>query len=394
MSDRGERLVDLSEVVGWQRPPLPPGSAIGILGSGQLGRMLAQAAARLGFNVHIYCPTSGPAFDVSRHTTKAAFDDRAALTVFAERVDVITYEFENVPVDAVRLLAGRKPVAPGLQALSVAQDRLSEKTFLRDLGLPLARFESVDSEAALAAALQTLDAPCLLKTRRFGYDGKGQVALQPGDDVALAWQEMAGHPAVLEQRVSFAQELSVLLVRGRDGGMASYDCPTNTHQDGILRSSVVPGDLPLSVYTQAVAMAEKVATALDYVGVLAVELFYTGGEANGSDAAGDAGPDAGGTPGVPLVINEIAPRVHNSGHWTSEACVVDQFENHMRAIAGWPLGPCGRHSDCEMTNLLGDDVAGWLDLARESEGRLHIYGKREARDGRKMGHITRLKQRT
>jgi 5-(carboxyamino)imidazole ribonucleotide synthase len=355
--------------------PLPPGSTIGILGSGQLGRMLAIAGARIGLKTHIYCEEPGPAFDVAARTTRGAFADRAALTAFAGTVDAVTYEFENVPLETARHLAGLVPVRPGAKALEVAQDRLAEKTFIAGLGIPVAPFKQVDSPTDLAAALKAFAAPAILKTRRLGYDGKGQASLEPGGDAPAAWTAVGRKPCVLERRIDFTLELSALVVRDLTGAMAVYDCPVNTHEGGILRRSIVPSGLPAKDVARAHEIARTIATALDYVGVLAVEMFHAG-------------------PGVPaaerLIVNEIAPRVHNSGHWTIEACAVSQFENHMRAVAGWPLGTTERHSNAEMVNLIGKDALVWRELSAEPGACLHLYGKREAREGRKMGHVTRL----
>jgi len=360
---------------GRARAPLPPGSTIGVLGSGQLGRMLALAAARLGLKTHIYCEESGPAFDVATRTTKAPFADTAALSTFAKLVDTVTYEFENVPLETAGHLATLLPVRPGAKALEVAQDRLVEKLFMTGLGIPVAPFRAVDHAEAAGAALAEIGAAAILKTRRFGYDGKGQVSLSPGDDAARAFADIGARPAVLEQRLDFAAELSALVVRAADGQLAFYDCPSNVHRDGILHRSSVPAGVPAEDLARAREIGASIANALGYVGVLAVEMFYLG-------------------PDLPaparLLVNEIAPRVHNSGHWTIDACSVSQFENHVRAIAGWPLGSTARHSDAEMTNLIGVAALDWRRLAAEPGLCLHLYGKREARAGRKMGHITRL----
>jgi 5-(carboxyamino)imidazole ribonucleotide synthase len=358
-----------------RRAVLPPGSTIGILGSGQLGRMLAMAAARLGLGTHVYCADSGPAFDVATRTTKAAFDDFAALSAFAGCVDAVTFEFENVAVATARHLAGLVPVRPSAKALEVAQDRLTEKEFISGLGIPVAPFRTVDGAADLGAALASLAGPAILKSRRLGYDGKGQAGAAPGDDAAAAWAAVGGVPAVLEARIPFALELSALAVRGQDGAIAFYDCPSNTHENGILRRSIVPSGLPAADLARARDIAGTIAGALDYVGVLAVEMFYLG-----ADAA----------PAERLMVNEIAPRVHNSGHWTIEACAISQFENHIRAVAGWPLGSTQRHSDAEMVNLIGREALDWQGIAAEPGASLHLYGKREARAGRKMGHVTWL----
>ncbi len=358
-----------------RRAVLPPGSTIGILGSGQLGRMLAMAAARLGLKTHIYCSDSGPAFDVATRTTKAEFDDLAALSTFAGSVDAVTFEFENVAVETARHLARLVPVRPSAKALEVAQDRLVEKEFISGLGIPVAPFRAVGDPAGLRAALASLAGPAILKSRRLGYDGKGQARVAPDEDADAAWAAVGGVPSVLERRIAFALELSALVVRGQDGQVAFYDCPHNTHENGILRRSVVPAGLPPEDLARARDIAGTIAGALDYVGVLAVEMFHLGAAA---------------PPAERLMVNEIAPRVHNSGHWTIEACPISQFENHMRAVAGWPLGSTHRHSDAEMVNLIGAEALDWQRLAAEPGATLHLYGKREARPGRKMGHVTRL----
>ena len=357
---------------------LPPGSTIGILGSGQLGRMLALAAARLGLKTHIYCEDSGPAFDVAAQTTRAPFDDWAALTRFAGTVQAVTYEFENVPIATVQHLARLVPVRPSAKALEVSQDRLLEKQFVAGLGIPVADFLPVGSVAELKKAVSEIGSAAILKTRRFGYDGKGQVRVAPGDDLDAAWIEIGQAPSVLERRISFACEISTLIVRGGDGELAIYDCPRNTHESGILRRSVVPANLPEKDLARAREIARTIAEALGYVGVLAVEMFHLG---NGVSLE------------KRLAVNELAPRVHNSGHWTIEACGISQFENHMRAVAGWPLGSPERHSDAEMVNLIGPEALEWHGLASEPGACLHLYGKHEARAGRKMGHVTRLTRR-
>jgi len=359
-----------------ERPfPLPPGSTVGILGSGQLGRMLAMAAARLGLKTHIYCEHSGPACDVATRTSRGAFDDPTALAAFAAAVDVVTYEFENVAVETAHHLERRVPVRPSALALQVAQDRLSEKQFIAGLSIPVAPFRAVGGVEDISAALAAFAGPCILKTRRLGYDGKGQVSVAPGEDAAAAWRRIGVGQAVMEKRIAFAFEISALVVRDLAGELAFYDCPHNVHAQGILRRSIVPARLPPDDLAQARRIAAGIAEALGYVGVLAVEMFYLGGSV---------------APGERLVVNEIAPRVHNSGHWTIDACAVSQFENHIRAVAGWPLGPAERHSDAEMTNIIGKEALAWHRLAADPAAVLHLYGKREAREGRKMGHVTRL----
>jgi 5-(carboxyamino)imidazole ribonucleotide synthase len=357
-----------------ERGPLPPGSTIGILGGGQLGRMLALAAARLGLKCHIYCPDpESPAFDVSAARTVAAYENPDALDAFARAVDVVTFEFENVDVGAAERLARQIPVRPGVRALSVGQDRLAEKTFLRGLGIATAPFVPVDDEASLQTALDVIGRPAILKTRRFGYDGKGQARIGADGDAYAALSELRGAPAVLEGFVAFAREVSVIAARSLDGRVAVYDLPENVHRAGILHTSTVPALISPATAAEAGRVACKILEALDYVGVIGVELFVAGEE-----------------DGARLLVNEIAPRVHNSGHWTEDACAVSQFENHIRAVAGWPLGPTTRHADVVMTNLIGGEVEEWLELAAEPGARLHLYGKREARTGRKMGHVNRL----
>ena len=356
--------------------PLPPRAVIGILGSGQLGRMLAQAASRLGFRTAIYADESGPAFDVATSHAVGGYTDLARLDAFAKDVDVVTYEFENVPVVAAEHLARYVAVRPGPLALEVAQDRIREKTFIRDLGIEVAPFVALptpDSVAEAERAMTAWGTAAILKTARLGYDGKGQVPLAVPGGIGQALDALGRVASVLERRLDFRCEISVLVVRGLDGALATYDVPRNEHAGGILRRSTVPSGVPEAIENEARRIAGRIATALGYVGVLGVEMFYLG-------------PDAP----APLIVNEIAPRVHNSGHWTMDACAVGQFENHIRAVAGWPLAGTGRHSDAMMVNLIGHDVDAWLALAGEPNTCLHVYGKREARDGRKMGHYNVL----
>lgn len=349
--------------------PLPPGATIGILGGGQLGRMLSVAAARLGYRCHIFEPEADPpAGHVAHRVTTAPYGDGEALARFAASVDVVTYEFENVPTAALDILEADVPVRPGRRALAVSQDRLTEKTFLAGLGLATAPFAAVDDAAGLAAALEGIGTPAILKTRRLGYDGKGQARIAGPADAPAALAAMAGASAICEGFVSFGQEISVIAARGRSGEVACYDPGTNVHREGILRRTTVPAPLSAAQRTDAVLLAGRILNALDYVGVIGVELFVT---ADG------------------LLVNEIAPRVHNSGHWTQDGCVIDQFEQHVRAVAGWPLGDGARHSDIEMVNLIGDDVARLGDYARDPQVAIHLYGKAETRPGRKMGHVNR-----
>lgn len=354
---------------------LSPGSTIGILGGGQLGRMLAVAASRLGLRTHIYSDARGPAFDVAAHCVVADYADEPALVSFARSVEVVTYEFENVPEGTARILAEHVPVRPGSAALAAAQDRLAEKQLISGLGIAVAPFHPVSDGADVARGLASIAGPAILKTRRLGYDGKGQVALAPGQNTDAAWSAVGRAPSVLEARLAFHQECSVIVARGCDGETAFYDVPQNLHAGGILRRSIVPAPLPHPAVQRTREIAATIAESLGYVGVLAVELF-------------DLGPDH--PVSSRFVVNEIAPRVHNSGHWTIDACPVSQFENHIRAVAGWPLGSTQRHSDAEMRNLIGEDILAWRDLAADKEVCIHLYGKGEARDGRKMGHVTRL----
>jgi 5-(carboxyamino)imidazole ribonucleotide synthase len=347
---------------------LVPGATIGVLGGGQLGRMLAMAAAQLGLRCHVYAPPGdNPAFDVAAAHTAAAYEDEAALERFAAAVDVVTFEFENVPVAVLDRLASHVRVAPGREALHVTQDRLTEKQFVAGLGIAVAPFAAVSGPND--EALARIGTPAVLKTRRMGYDGKGQALIATLDDAAGALEEMAGQPAILERHIAFEREVSVIAARAQDGAIGVYDITENRHVDQILRSSRVPANLAPALDAEAREIARRIATGLDYVGVLAVELFVEG---------------------TTLIVNEIAPRVHNSGHWTLDACATSQFEQHIRAIAGWPLGDPSRHSDAVMVNLLGQEVGAWRSLAAEPRTCIHIYGKTDVVQGRKMGHVTRL----
>lgn len=350
--------------------PLALGSTIGILGGGQLGRMLSVAAARLGFRTHIFEPGANPpAGHVADCVTIASYDDAAALRAFAKACDVVTFEFENVPTEALDLIEAVVPIHPGREALRISQDRLTEKEFLQGLSLNVAPFADVPDATAMEAAVANIGAPSILKTRRFGYDGKGQARLRDAADATAAYADMNGAPAVLEGFVDFTYEVSVIAARSLSGEVACFDPGENVHRDGILHTTTVPARLSTAQRTDAVLMAARILNALDYVGVLGVELFVT--------------PQG-------MIVNEIAPRVHNSGHWTQNGCTVDQFEQHIRAIIGWPLGDGSRYADVAMENLIGDDMDRLPELAKEHDTALHLYGKVETKPGRKMGHVNRI----
>jgi 5-(carboxyamino)imidazole ribonucleotide synthase len=351
---------------------VPPGSTIGIVGGGQLGRMLALAAAQLGYRTHVYAPDAdGPAAGVATAFTRGAFDDEAALAAFAAEVDVATYEFENIPTGPLSALASRVSLFPPRAALETAQDRIVEKNFILKLGGRPAPFAAVNDRAGLDSALREIGAPAILKTRRFGYDGKGQARIDDPAGADEAWEALRGAPAVLEGLVRFDAEFSILLCRGQDGEAAIWDAPRNRHEGGILVRSELPADPSLApAIATGTLLARRAADALSYVGVIAFEFFALGGEA---------------------IFNEMAPRVHNSGHWTIEGALTSQFENHIRAICGLPLGATDLVVPrVEMHNLVGDEVDGWREILADPSAHLHLYGKTEARPGRKMGHVTRL----
>ena len=349
-----------------------PGSTIGIVGGGQLGRMLAMAAAQLGYRCHVYAPDEAPpAAEVAAAFTRGDYADEAALERFGGEIDVATYEFENIAAAPLSALTGRAPLYPPRAALEISQDRWSEKEFVRGHGGRPAPCVAVSDAEALAAALAELGTPAILKTRRFGYDGKGQIRIDGADQAADAWRAVRGAPAILEAVVPFDAEFSILLCRSADGEIVFWDAPRNRHRRGILDSSTVPaGDALRPAIAEAEMLARRVADALDYVGVMALEYFAVGDEA---------------------WFNEMAPRVHNSGHWTIEGALSSQFENHIRAICGLPLGATDRVAPrVEMRNLIGEDVAAWRELLADRSAHLHLYGKKDARAGRKMGHVTRL----
>ncbi|MEQ8165603.1 MAG: 5-(carboxyamino)imidazole ribonucleotide synthase [Alphaproteobacteria bacterium] len=354
---------------------LAPGAVIGIIGGGQLGRMTALAAARLGFRSHVFCPPGdAPATQVTDRATRAAYDDRAALDAFARAVDVVTFEFENIPHESVKLLADHVPVRPGWNVLRISQDRALEKSFIKGLGIATAPYAEITSPDALHTAARQIGLPGILKTSRFGYDGKGQQRLEPASDLDAAWRALNTEAAVLEAFVDFKCEISVIVARGLDGSEAHFDTVENRHVNHTLDTTIAPADptiVPARVAREAERIADAIADGLDLVGLLAVEMFVTRDDR--------------------VLVNEIAPRPHNSGHWTIEAAETSQFEQHVRAVAGWPLGSPRRLADAEMKNLIGDEVRDWQRHAGTPGVKLHIYGKDAPRPGRKMGHITRLK---
>ena len=351
---------------------LAPEATIGILGGGQLGRMLALAAARLGLKCHVFAPSpDSPAFDVVHRVTCADYNEAEALDRFAEDVDVVTYEFENVPAETATFLAARVPVLPDPHILATTQDRLKEKNFVTRLGFRTAAFVDVADRAALQGAVEAIGRQAILKTRRFGYDGKGHATIKNGTDLAAAWREVGAQPCILEAFVPFEREISVVAARSQDGSIECFDVTENEHRDHILKTSRVPAAISEAAAVEARRIAETIAAEFGYVGVLAVEMFVLPG-------------------GTELLVNEIAPRVHNSGHWTLDGASISQFEQHIRAVAGWPLAKPVRRGRVEMTNLIGSEVEDfrrWLTIPGTA---VHLYGKTTVRPGRKMGHVTRV----
>jgi 5-(carboxyamino)imidazole ribonucleotide synthase len=353
---------------------LAPGATIGILGGGQLGRMTALAAARLGYRAHIFA-TEGesPAAQVAAGATVASWDDVAAITRFAEEIDVATFEFENIPAEAVRQVAALKPVMPRPEILEISQDRLKEKDFLRGIGVLTTDYQEIADAAALRRALGALNDRGVLKSARMGYDGKGQVTVGADTTADDAWRLMGAGRGILEHFVDFRCEVSVVVARGADGAMKAYPAVENRHVNHILDTTIAPATLPVETVRRAETIACDIAARLDLVGVLAVEMFVT------KDGL--------------LLVNELAPRPHNSGHWTIDACATSQFEQLVRAICELPLGSTERHADAVMKNLIGDEVETWFDALSDPAARLHLYGKRTTLPGRKMGHVTRLSPR-
>lgn len=352
---------------------MAPAPVLGILGGGQLGRMLALAAAKLGIKTRVLSDDrDAPAADVAEFQY-AHYDDEAALSAFANAVDVVTYEFENVPARTAQVLAAVKPVRPSAQVLAVTQDRWTEKSFLRAQGIATAPFANIERDVDLAMAVGQIGTPAIVKTRRMGYDGKGQRLVHSRAELSGAWADLNKAHAILEGVVHFSREISVVAARGLNGTVAAYDPVENRHESHILKTTIAPALISPEGRAQALEIANRILTALDYVGVMGVEMFET---------------PAG------ILVNELAPRVHNSGHWTMDACTCSQFEQHVRAVMGWPLGPVDRFADAEMTNLLGAEALGWETRAPLPGQSLHLYGKADARPGRKMGHVTQLHPKT
>ena len=348
------------------------GSTIGILGGGQLGQMLSMAASRLGFKTHIFEPSENPpASNVASKFTRAEYDDYDALKQFASSVDVVTYEFENVPTAALDIIETQSEIFPNREALKISQDRLIEKEFINKLGFKTASFCEVNSIEELIHAINQIGAPSILKTRRFGYDGKGQVKVQPSSKPEEIWKNLGEKALILEGFINFSSEFSVIGSRSKDGQISCFDPGENVHKDGILRTTTVPAHLTNQQKTEAVLITAKILETLKYVGVIGIEFFL---EKNS------------------LVINEFAPRVHNSGHWTQNGCTVDQFEQHIRAITGWKLGNAERHSDVIMENIIGDEIYKTNQLVEDGSIALHLYGKADVNPGRKMGHFNRIKK--
>ncbi len=353
---------------------IPPGSTIGILGGGQLGRMAAMAAAELGYRCHIYCPDPhSPAFEVAAARTIAPYEDETALARFAAAVDLVTLEFENIPTRSAELLAAARPLRPAPHVLAIAQDRLTEKDFLAGIGVATTRYQEIARPESLERAVRDLGRPAILKSARFGYDGKGQVRIDAETGLEEAWRRMGGEVGILEAFVDFSIEASVIVARGLEGQMAAYVPVENQHRNHILDTTIAPARIPPAVAIRAEAIARHIAEELKLVGLLAVEMFVT--------ATGE------------VLVNELAPRPHNSGHWTLDACITSQFEQFIRAVAGLPLGSPEAHSNAVMKNLLGEEAERWAEILAEPGAKLHLYGKREARPGRKMGHVTRLAPR-
>jgi 5-(carboxyamino)imidazole ribonucleotide synthase len=357
-----------------KRPVLRPGDTIGILGGGQLGRMLALAAARLGLHCHVLSPEDDAcAFEVAQHAVRTDYDNEAELEKFAHGCDVITYEFENIPAQTAAFLAARRPVLPDPKVLALTQDRLIEKDFIAGQAIPTAPYAAVADAGQLFVAIEKIGRPAVLKTRRLGYDGKGQAMVARDGEPGAAWRALGGVPCILEGFVPFEREISVVAARGHDGEIACFDVTENEHREHILKTSRVPARVSEAVAQEARSIAEQIAAGFGYVGVVAVEMFVV---PDGMDHR--------------VLVNEIAPRVHNSGHWTIDGASVSQFEQHIRAVAGWPLARPIRFGRVEMTNLIGAEINDYARWLAQPGANVHLYGKREIRPGRKMGHVTQV----
>lgn len=355
--------------------PLPPLSTIGILGGGQLGRMLAIAAADMGYHVHIYCPEEdSPAAEVARYCTVGTYNDIRKLKDFAKKLDVITYEFENIPAEPIAIIAEHVGIFPSPQILAVSQHRLLEKQTIKDMGVETTPFMAVSNLDDLQVAVSKLGLPSVLKTSKMGYDGKGQVVLRLVDDIKQSWDRLASDELILEAFVDFSMEISVIVARDMNGNVSCYQPVQNIHKHHILHETIVPAPISLELATDAENIARKLAVGLDLVGLLAVEMFVT------SDNK--------------ILVNEIAPRPHNSGHWTLDAAVTSQFEQTIRAVCGLNLGSTDRLCKARMQNIIGDDINNWQKYSAQKNAKLHLYGKKETKLGRKMGHVTFLGQMT
>lgn len=351
---------------------VPPGSTIGIVGGGQLGRMLARAASRMGYKTHIFTPDKdSPASHVATSTTIGAYQDTTALRAFGQNVDVVTFEFENIPAETLTMLETLVAVRPKPEVLFTTRHRLREKEFIRAQGIKTAPFAPVRTDAELEAAMQTIGAPAVLKTTELGYDGKGQVVIQSAAEAASAWKKLGRTECILEGFIEFSAEASIIVARSTHGEMRCYPLVENIHKNHILHKTIAPASFIDQHQEEAVRISKTLAEKLDVVGLLAVELFVT--------------PQG-------LLVNELAPRPHNSGHWSMEGAPTAQFEQHIRAICGWALGDTTARSKVEMINLLGDDWKQWEDYAKQAEAHVHLYGKTESRPGRKMGHVTIVKR--
>ena len=353
------------------REPLTPGSTIGIMGGGQLGRMIALAGAQLGYHAVAFCESDEePATHVCKDSVIAPYEDRAAQKKFISLVDVITFEFENVPAEIAAYLDANALVRPSPEILKIAQDRILEKTFLNNIGIETAPWEPITDLTNTSKIIQKTGHESIFKTARFGYDGKGQEKICNKEELDAAWLAAGSVPAIVEGFVDFQCEVSVIIARDSDGNTKCFDVVENIHSNHILDKTIAPARVENQIAEAATAVAVKIASALSLVGLIAVEMFVTKDKR--------------------IIVNEIAPRPHNSGHWTIDACITSQFEQLVRVVCGLPLGSTQRHSNALMQNLIGEDAERWYEVAANNENKLHLYGKKTVRSGRKMGHVTRL----